>query len=551
MSLTASNHAAQVPELLLLIAKYLGPGDIASCMAACKAFTTTLRPRLWVHLILASKLPPRDTLLLYRRNTRTLTIDYRNPPKDRHVQGFLATLIQDIPNAADGDPTLKLHTIYMNAHIMVLKAAPQIAPAFIDIIRGCAQHLTTLTISISMFQTKGAHLALEPSRLLDSIPNLRELTFVADNELTRIKPQAVMGVLRESLKVRDLVLLQCRLHVSRTGPLNEFELWTEAVRQRIEDMGISKIRDLRLPLFEHGYRGFFINSFLTVQGPSLERMSIPYTYNDDYEALTETIERYCPNLRHLTMDLGLSQLSRTETAVAMIRGCRHTGLKSFRFHCKGTVDGVKDQGDIVSALIEHHADTLEVIEYDNEVVSSDDLYRILESFPNLKRMWIEPDPNLRVNSQSRRSIQVHSFPQNWACLDLKELSLTYYATPERTAPSIHLYDQIGLLVELESLAIGPTALSGMYKDDLTMALGSLHMLKGLKKLRRVYFSRVALTKIGCYEVDFMLREWPSLHTVSLECTRPMFDKIKGKEDWKRMCETKPWIQLVRAPTERV
>ncbi|KAG0221372.1 hypothetical protein BGX31_009938 [Mortierella sp. GBA43] len=278
-------------------------------------------------------------------------------------------------------------------------------------------------------------------------------------------------------------------------------------------------------------------------GPSLEKMNGPRLWGTYGPALVEMVQSNCPNLRHLAADMFWSEEWEVQSIITMIQACRHAGLESFRFNCAVQRGGSPPhQAALFDELITHHAATLQVIENENGRWRRECQLRLMETCPNLRRLWF--DPNILASSYAMLfCIQV--VEREWVCLHLKELVLNYSLKISRVKETRALYKQLGRLVHLEVLAIGRIPNKSKKFRDMTLSDGYLGMLAGLNKMRDFHVSKAMWDNLGPEEVAFIKQEWPQLQRVSFGCSKEQFNEIRVQDHWARLCEERPWIKLSR------
>ncbi|KAG0224399.1 hypothetical protein BGX31_008025 [Mortierella sp. GBA43] len=552
MPVKSIQHIADnLPELLMLIAEYLNPSDVAHWMATCKTFAYKLEPCLWRHLTIRNEAPPKDALL--RNGSHILTIAIH---KDGFDQNFIKALAQDI-RALD-QPFSKLHCLALGP--FPLNAGPRhiIAQMVVDIARQSHLTLTTMTLPPSMLTIDSRLDSLVQDVLPTRLPNLSHLTIGKGGPVpwTRTLPFLV-----RCFQHPRLISLQCGFSISdRNCSLQKLLAVLDDVVQSKEGTGASCIKDLGLPSPDTGYKGQVLVPFLRVHGPSLESMWIPSIASDmDNQLLEKTVEESCPSLRHLGVVWSRRQPVKCSAIAAIIRGCKPAGLESI--HLTGIDQQQRavatEMKEIVESLVSHHAMALQELDLVKCVIQSEQQYWILERCPNLRRLWIQPQA---TRSPRSFTIYVHECNNDWACLEMKELCLTYgldwqlfhgqlgkSLDKQALSASVRLYKQIGRLVQLEDLAIGFTAQNhserSCYEHDLTLQKGWLAELVGLKKLRRLYVCKNLWKRMGQEEVEFMHQNWPLLQRVSFECEAWALNKIRNAPHWEWLREKRPWLQL--------
>jgi hypothetical protein len=554
--------ADNVPELLLHICDYLEPADIVRCMATCKTLARGFEPCLWQYFAVKNRFPSKEAMLRHRHQMRTLTI--------RHMGGYqedyLDILAQDMVsfNGSDGsiaaegnltsEPITNLRAITFAVFPQNIALQETIVQTFVGLAHRCHRTLRTLTLPATALMQEQP---LMKNALENSLPNLTTLSIGKGGFVPwdKIAPFLV-GCFRHP----RLTSLQCVFYIldhfyynyqqfppNRYGTL--FQELEEAVKSK--GTGASRIKDLRLPSSESGFNGDFLVPFLKVHGPHLERMGVPTIAPNFDPELEAAIEEHCPKLRHLSIVAGNHGSLSGSTIEALTRGCKTAGLQSF-YYCAPTTIREDHYGGMIETLVEHHAETLEVIELEQGRISSEGQHLLLENCPNLKRMWVDPVISLSFSSYL---IRVGNHTKDWACLGLKELRLTY--APDRpqsqlrsrsynanTISSSHLYQQIGRLVQLEYFAIGrDDSQRAVFESDLTVSGGSLAELAGLKRLRHLHITTNLWSKMGQVDVEFIHQSWPVLQTITVGCNVDGFLWLKSQSHWAWLCEKRPWLEF--------
>lgn len=541
-----------IPELLLLVADYLEPQDIACCMATCKALARNLEPHLWKHIIIKEKCPPEKAVLEYRHIIRTLSIySYKS------VENYLKTLTQDIPSAPhqrqlDSIPTdnrqesliFRFQKVEMKLFGRYRGIPPTVTPNLITVIYQSHLSLTSLTITAAMIRDNLQDLA--EARIWDRLHNLRDLTILPGRLDIDVELVQVIQWMSGCFRHPRLTKLHCLFSLSSLIMGNTgMQVWTEAARERIERTGeSSRIKDLRLPMISTSYSGYdesFLIPFLKVLGPGLERMSAPTLLGNYRPVLIETVQSHCPNLRHLATAMQWSEACEVQDVIAMVQACRHTGLESFHFNCSKP-GHPSHQNTLFKELVAHHAATLQVIENERGTWSPECQLHLMEKCSNLRRLWF--DPNILVSSDAY-CFYVRNVGHEWVCLQLRELVLIYSLDAEDVNETRALFTQLGRLVHLEVLAIGMIPKRSKTFKDMTLRDGYLNMLAGLNKMRHLHVSRGMWNNLGPEEVAFIKQKWPLLQRVSFGCSKEQFNEIRVQDHWARLCEERPWIKLSR------
>ncbi|KAI8347797.1 hypothetical protein B0O80DRAFT_191829 [Mortierella sp. GBAus27b] len=568
MTPTSFHSITDIPELLLLVAERLEPRDIARCMATCKVLARSLEPLFWKHVIINEKWPPKEAMLRHRHTTRTLSIQsdtcnekYLETLEQRleTLQQHLKVLVQDVPDPHQcqldsiTDTGQEIQVFRLQRIEMMLfgytDVPPTIIPNLVKIIHHSYHSLTSLTMTTTLFGYRGRCELAADGKLWDRLHNLEHLVILPSHFCEYIRLSQAIQWMTGCFRHPRLTKIHCLFGITSfdIGSDDGMQVWTEAVLERIQRTGEpSRIKDLRLPTVSSdslGYRESFLIPFLRALGPSLEKMNGPRLWGTYGPALVEMVQSNCPNLRHLAADMFWSEEWEVQSIITMIQACRHAGLESFRFNCAVQRGGSPPhQAALFDELITHHAATLQVIENENGRWRRECQLRLMETCPNLRRLWF--DPNILASSYAMLfCIQV--VEREWVCLHLKELVLNYSLKISRVKETRALYKQLGRLVHLEVLAIGRIPNKSKKFRDMTLSDGYLGMLAGLNKMRDFHVSKAMWDNLGPEEVAFIKQEWPQLQRVSFGCSKEQFNEIRVQDHWARLCEERPWIKLSR------
>ncbi|KAI8347795.1 hypothetical protein B0O80DRAFT_191801 [Mortierella sp. GBAus27b] len=547
-----------IPELLSLVAEYLEPRDIVCCMSTCKVLATTLEPHLWRHVTIKTQCPPEKTVLKHRHAIRTLSIQSIMPGEQ-----FLEILSQGIPDlppqqgqldslatASAGQESLVFRIQKMEVNMVLIHLGSTIAPRLMKIVGQSYLSLTSLAMTAPMMTGKLQDLV--EARIWDRLHNLENLTILPGSYT--FESNFALGPMLQWMagcfRLPRLARLHCLFKIwPRVQNHNvELQTWTEEARERMQRTGQpSRIKDLRLPIILSRYSGYeesFIIPFLKVLGPGLERMSVPSLTWRYHRTLVNTVQRYCPKIRHITTALlGSSDTSELQDVITMIKACDPAGLESFHFHSEFFLPSRGSQGVMFDQLISHHAGTLQVVENEQGIWTCEYQLRLMETCPNLRRMWYDPN---RLECEGFEYFSIVALGREWACLHLRELVIFHSVGTKNVNPETRaLFEQLGRLVHLEVLAIGRTMNGTKRHKDMTLRDGYLGMLAGLSKMRHLHLSVGLWHNLGPKELTFIKQEWPVLQRVSFGCTENEFDKIRRMYCWKRLREERPWIRLCK------
>ncbi|KAF9935870.1 hypothetical protein BGZ67_002895 [Mortierella alpina] len=371
-----------------------------------------------------------------------------------------------------------------------------------------------------------------------------------------------------------------------------------------------KIKSLKLPHIPVGYPEDVLLPLLSCGIFDLEYLDVPRISGGYFDKLEECIRTQFPRLQRI----GVSQLStdvfeeqfescsamradwdddaeHTEAALAVARGCRKQGIRSFQgrvmecFHTAWVVD------DIINELVEEHSSTLEDVEV-WDVVSTLEQRNLFESCKNLKRFWMRP-PTYRYGAMEELFDVEDLLDCDWACTGMKELALVmsrpYVAGHEEDEPGEDyddpsqwsdcsgseegddddehtegakskgedqadkdpywdeeldirkIYVKVGSLTELEVLAVESDR-----PRDMSLDKGYLAELGGLKNLRRLELRDVMAwcCLIRQPEVEFIHENWLALEVVAIETeSKNMYRALVESPHWKWLQKKRPLLRF--------
>ena len=313
-----------------------------------------------------------------------------------------------------------------------------------------------------------------------------------------------------------------------------------------------------LPLINGGYPRDFLFPFLRSHVPHLERLGIPLVHRHyKVQDLKDAILEGCPKLQHIAgnnfrhgYEGGKSML------FDVVRYCVPSGLRSIRASFQEfSVQDVRRR-NLLKTLLEYHATTLEQFELlDHEGVSSIHLNPVLAKCRKLREFRINPFERGLPNSRRAAITYQDEASGVWVCHDIKVLYLrldpivtvlaadTIQDTVDQEGKET--YAQIGRLVKLEELGLGCTV-NGPDMKDLTLKIGRLAELAGLKELRQFCILTNLWASMGQAEVEFMASHWPKIEKISLHMDEEMvgFDlDVFSKPHWRWLKEKRPHIVL--------
>ncbi|KAK3823019.1 MAG: hypothetical protein J3Q66DRAFT_330623 [Benniella sp.] len=304
-----------------------------------------------------------------------------------------------------------------------------------------------------------------------------------------------------------------------------------------------RLTSLALPHIARGYPRPFLLPLLRTYLPQLENFQVPLL-NESYAGeLGEVIAGHCRNLQHISFTFPVYTFVQDSSDFkAAIRGCSlGRGLKSIRiFGYDDYTD--RDEGPgLVETMVEYHSNTLESVELQEWCGSCEKpntLDPIFTGCPNLNsfKVW----PNERLMNNMIYFIDIPADP--WVCQGLKELRLHFsqneqYSGPEGASHELEagrkVFQQIGKLVYLESLALDYFGDSDHAEDDLSIGVGFMKEIAGLDKLRCLYMPPLFWDKRHLSAIFDSC--WPRLERISARRYKPM--------DFRWLKERRPWLKI--------
>lgn len=222
--------------------------------------------------------------------------------------------------------------------------------------------------------------------------------------------------------------------------------------------------------------------------------------------------------------------------------------------------------------------TLEdVFIYNSHLISSQDIQLILKTCPKLKKFncmcyWLlmiqppPPDgsiplPGLLAMSSHEDGANDDETANNWVCLELEELKITFAdarITPvdsdtssqqeQKTVQGIkQVYKQLGRLAKLKELTLGWCTVTTFINDanlDMSLKSGLEHM-KELKSLRKIDVTFIAEISIDIAEAQWMLANWPALKEIDgLEYRYKCFEVSVQEPSYVTLMKSeRPWLVI--------
>jgi len=526
------------PELVGLIAQYLSPRDISQWMMCCKAFSRQLEPYFWSHPVITNTLDAPKSLVRQARHFQSLEVsldksfesfmvELRRPPRPTisHAHASAAANV--------GFPSLRRLTIYTLEHtnpptsnlLLILYHSPNLTE--LNIQRSFKMDPPLMQVLLIVLETQLPCL----QRLAIQVSSIHQVTGFELLEVCFNHPQ--------------LIDLQCGFYFDRsqyqTDPkdYNDYVPKLDALLKSLQDADKAKaeaglptglrLKSLMLPDIWEGYPKDFLLPFLRSQVPVLERFRMPcvdgLVSEDDMQELEEAITVGCPRLTHLSGRMWFSEVTNYEGGfIAALHSCaRNSGLKSFigTGYCE---EEHSENESVVQELLEHHADTLEEIEFHESIhVNSENINRIVSTCKNLRILRMSPF------DYPSMSLRFQDVSTEWACRDLTVLEL--FMDREVVVPQgrnkvdivtqavQRFFAQVGRLTNLEELGLGSRMdlereERKLFAKDLTLENGWLAELSGLKQLRHFRMYTDYWSSMVREDVEFMHVNWPKLEKIS-------------------------------------
>ncbi|KAF9945953.1 hypothetical protein BGZ72_000829 [Mortierella alpina] len=643
-----TKHASKVgpvfelAELAGLVAQYLSPRHLARCLGVSQEFYHLFLPYLWRHVrvdcsftflartregtavALDMPLKPKQ-LAKYSHYLRTFEVDgpgdaYLGALMTRRSSAQLAGPIRGVR------PPIWSTTCSNLRKLVLLDPCDNMTVAWLATLFRTNMNLTHIQFSGELLDMSVT--AVKP--VLDAIrqlPNLQHITlgysllYYEDASFmflkTCMESSSLVEIICEytTVGMRDHYCYceNCMVLVKKLGKLIEGLI--QAAKTAAGKAGRPKIKALKLPHIPVGYPEEVLLPLLESGIFDLEYLDVPRINGGYFDELEECIRKQFPRLQRI----GVSQLSsdvfeeqfescsamradwddgadHTEAAMAVVRGCKKQGIRSFRGRVMETMDTAWVVDQIVSELVEEHSSTLEDVEV-WDVISSLEQRDMFKSCKNLKRFWMRP-PTYRYGAMEEvYEVEDLLDDENWVCTGLKELSLVLarpYLPGHNEDEDVEedeedqwsdcssykeddedgeddenmegaksegesdasesegpyrdeklnirrIYEQVGALTELEVLA-----LESDRPRDVTVDKGYLTELRGLKKLRRLELrdTMAWCCLIRQLEVEFIHECWPALEVVAFELeSKNMFRTVVAAPHWKWLQQKRPLLRF--------
>ena len=554
MQENAQHRVFALSELLTLIAQYLSPRDISWWMMTSKTFSRRLEPFFWSHPVLGDCNQHPKSLVQYA--CHFLSLEARSnlrlsptqaAPSPESASHALATLPEF--------PRLRKFTIQAHESNDFLLSYSHLV-----------FHSPNLTELNLQYWFKSDSLLMEHylNALATTLPCLQRLNIKCKSTDTT----TTFRLLEVCFAHPQLTDLQCDFYVDEDR-FSAIDYFTDdpkfaALLKSLRDKDKAKadagqptglrLKSLSLPELHEGYPKDFLIPFLGSHFPNLERLCIPRLYKLDNEAdvrrLKETIEIGFPQLQHLSSDW-CNEDNESDKGwnmfISVLRGCTKVGLRTYQSRY---FDDVRySQGSISEKLLLYHGETLEEIEFQDCLeLSSRSIQSILTTCRSLRK--------LRIESINESSCDLHfrDVLTEWVCRDITVLDIHLKRevdVPEgRSEGEVvaeaaqRVYSQIGRLVKLEDLRLRyheNCNRSAWFVYDLTLKLGWLGELAGLKNLRHFQTDTENWDLMGRAEVEFIDTNWLKLRSISLGEVTALYGSRSQMDIWNCMKEKGPHL----------
>ncbi|KAF9960349.1 hypothetical protein BGZ70_008633 [Mortierella alpina] len=630
----------ELAELTGLIAQYLSPLHLARCVVVSQELYHLFLPYLWRHVHVECSF-----IFLTGSRDRAAAVALNMPMKPQHLakfshymrtfevdgpgDAFLGALMKRRPSAQLAGPIRGVKppmwtTKCTNLRKLVfLDPCENMSIAWLATLLRTNMHLTHLQFSGNLLDLSVT--AVTP--LLDAIRQLPNLQHITLGYSLLIHEDASFTFLKTCIESPSLVEIiceyttvgwrdhycycdNCMVLVKNLAKLIQSII--QAAKTAAGKADRPKIKSLKLPHIPVGYPEEVLLPLLSSGIFDLEYLDVPRISGGYFDELEECIRTQFPRLQRI----GVSQLSsdvfeeqfescsamradwdddaeHTEAALAVVRGCKKQGIRSFQgrvmesFHTAWVVD------QIIGELVEEHSATLEDVEV-WDIVSTLDQRDLFSSCKNLKRFWMRP-PTYRYGAMEEVFEVEDLLDLDWACTGMKEFSLVlsrpYSAGHEDDEDKEDddesqwsdcssskgsdddddddksmdeaesegegeanddpywdeeldmgkMYAKVGSLTELEVLAVESDR-----PRDMTLDKGYLLELGGLKKLRRFEIRDVMATccLIRQPEVEFIHYSWPALEVVAFETeSKNLFRALVEAPHWKWLQQKRPLLRF--------
>ncbi|KAF9964800.1 hypothetical protein BGZ70_005909 [Mortierella alpina] len=423
------------------------------------------------------------------------------------------------------------------------------------------RNISSINISVTTVLVQKEHCERFAHVLESSLPQLKDLTLTTPRDQECILLfQRFLRILQASCQKPLMTELSCNFSVTYSSRAD-----TTALNQTLRYLARSNwvLKKLRLPRSsKKGLPTTLLIPFLRTCVPHLESLTAPHVAERDWHKLEATLKDDCPNLNHLCIDFSetqdaASQLDRFYAGIIPFR----QGLNGITFESNTTLC------QIPRALLQHHSQTLQHVEFSNKaVISSKDIQQILSSCTALKTF---------IASQSKSTVLKLSdaLESDWVCLGLEKLHLRLQSdrtclprtlelrldqdrklNPKRLKYTKgdmgagylavrKLYQQVGRLRRLEELYLVQWGgFSDIHVMDWTLSEG-LPYLRGLKRLRCLVMN-YGYGQVQREDVEFMAKHWPRLKQVKFMFSREMMQwVVEQSAHWTWLKDRRPKLDF--------
>ncbi|KAF9962288.1 hypothetical protein BGZ70_008079, partial [Mortierella alpina] len=576
---SASHVVFTTPELAFTLFASLDPHDLTQCIRVCKDWMHHAEPVLWRNFCYGG-------LRRKRLSSSTTSGLIRNLPYVRTVELTVQDLaiLQELahgaaqvsqPDASAADPcapcthlrrltlesidTLGDESFYFEPYL--LKDFP---PVFSNIVT-LLEHNLRLTHLTFPFPDVSSG---DP--VLAAISNLKGLQYLAvnSNGSSEISTWSLSLLLRACLPLPELteLCINCKVHfVKKVDDVDVPDLETilkEAAIARFSHTPIpGKIKALQLPQRAESSRHPLALAFLKSDLLDLESFMVPPFEDESNSGEVQLLVRdRCPNLKHLRCPALEGYLDECRYMRAFIRGC--SGLQSFASDnfCDNRYidhnDSYVPRG-IMSDLLWHHSDTLEVFELKTcHQVSSSDLQKVLTQCKRLKRFHVSgryPETRDRRHHDGDAGFDFKDLSRDdWVCTELRELWITLGLNS--VFEENRFYQQLGRLEKLEHLTLDVhrrrTVVLDMWGDDIgdeyfdythELRKRSLDAMAGLKNLKSLRLGAELCLDMREDEIERFDKHWPLLSEITVMGSKAL--KLPTKKRWQWLFNKRPNLRF--------
>ncbi|KAG0042404.1 hypothetical protein BGZ83_000501 [Gryganskiella cystojenkinii] len=399
-----------------------------------------------------------------------------------------------------------------------------------------------------------------------TLPNLEHLTVTLAFKDPYVPVETALVFLARSLELPNLVELHCDFEIpigeveddSDTDDepkdrLSLFRACLSRLQRRPRHRIPRRLKSLTLP--RTVWPLDFLVPFFRDCVKGIEALDVPWIDLTEEQTRTllefeEALRQSSPAIQHVHSCL-LRQRNIESVALEAIMRASESGpgLKSF-----STWDGMIWTEERFPDLLIKHRATLEVVVADGLAEGDAEFVKVIKSCKNLKVLyapWFE-----------NRTVMEAVVNENveWACLRLKSLCLclgmpVHYQGLVVEESYRHLksyYENVAKLTELEDWTLGyaynghraPISLTDLTLGDGNSGGGFLHLLTGLKNLRRLCLWHDFWTRMGVEEVRFMATHWPQLESITFRTNDIVWleQKVLKEYAWRELSRLLPKLE---------